>query len=228
MGQVEDEDQWMEHEMHVVPPVDPDDKCNGKKKLKRNGEVVRNDDGHVLFGGYCNNPAGKGTDHFGDGRCKHHGGSIKEGDVGAPAHNQNAQKSATSADPHHYHQNLPLEEKEFIEDVTATILDRIRRLHGREPDFLDKVLARRVSIELHIVSQASDYTKDELVQVIIQDGSSHETPGALVEEVRRYSNGIFSKLKQLGVLDDPQSQAVDEAQEWRRFLQSDSKQSQTQ
>jgi hypothetical protein len=43
-----------------------------------NGEQYGDDDPKV-FVGYCGNPAGTGTDHPGEGRCKHHGGSSLSG-----------------------------------------------------------------------------------------------------------------------------------------------------
>ena len=53
----------------------------------------------------------------------------------------------------------------------------------------------------------------------MHDGSSHEEKGALVEEVRRYSNGLLSKLKDMGVMEDPETQKADAVKEWRGFLE---------
>lgn len=211
---LEMEEEFIGEESHLVPTIDPGEDCNAKKTEN----VDDPEDGtRTLFKGYCSNKAGKGTDHVGSGRCMFHAGKTDSG--GAPDHNQNAAKSHTTSDPHHYHENLPQDEKEFIEDTTASILDRIRRIHGREPDFLDRVLARRVSINLHICSKASDYSKDELVQVIVHDGDSHEEKGALVEEVRQFSNSIFRNLKKLGVLEDPESQKAQQGNNWRQFVE---------
>lgn len=217
MSDIADEDKWVGEEIHLVPTVDPDDQCNGKKKRKADGEVVRNEDNHVIFDGYCNNPAGKGTDHFGEGRCKFHAGQS----TGAPAHNQNGQKNALDADPHHYHENLPPEEQEWIDRIQTSLLTRVKERHGRDPDFLDQVLTRLVSIELHIVFKASDYSKDELVQVIVQDGGSFEQEGALVKEVRRYGNNIVQNLNKLGLLESPEQQKADELGQWREFIEGD-------
>jgi hypothetical protein len=229
--------------------VDPGEYCNGKKTVTIRFhewadstqyidddllELIeeRNDDFEELreseaqehrtyFEGYCNAEAGKGTENFGEGRCQHHGGSAHESDdAGAPAHNQNGQKTAANVDPHHYAENLPEDEEEFVKATSESILDRVRRNHGREPDFLDEILARRVAINLHIVSKASEYTRDELVQVIVHENGSHEEKGALVEEVRRYSNSIMSNLKELGVMDDPESQKADELAQWRDYVES--------
>lgn len=64
-----------------APTQDPTaENCMGKKKQKRDGEVVRDEDGNALFGGYCRAWPGKGTDHVGDGRCKLHAGSSLQGE----------------------------------------------------------------------------------------------------------------------------------------------------
>jgi len=51
-----------------VPQREPGDDCNARRSA----------DGK--FKGYCGNPAGKGTDHLGEGRCSHHGGSSPRGE----------------------------------------------------------------------------------------------------------------------------------------------------
>lgn len=240
------EEDALGEENHKVPKVDPDEYCNAKKSVTihygRYSESTRHIDPDLLekikekndvegmkgkeenrtyFAGYCQAEAGKGTDHFGEGQCQHHGGATVGSDKGAPAHNQNGQTSAMSVDPHHYTENLPPEEEQWIERVTAELLDRVRRIHGREPDFVDRTLSRLVTIELHIVFNATDYTKDQLVQVILHDNTSHEEPGALVEEVRRYSNSIFSNLKDLGVMEDPESKKADSLNQWRDFVEGE-------
>ena len=62
----------------VLETTDRD--CMARKKLKRDGDVVKDDNGDVLFGGYCKCWPGKGTDTVGEGRCSLHGGN-----GGAPA-----------------------------------------------------------------------------------------------------------------------------------------------
>jgi len=64
-----------------VPQYDPtDERCMGKKKQKRDGEVVRDEDDNPLFAGYCKAWPGKGTDHVGEGRCSRHGGATPTGE----------------------------------------------------------------------------------------------------------------------------------------------------
>lgn len=51
-----------------VPQREPGEKCNARRSS--NGS----------FKGYCKNPAGKGTEHFGGGRCSNHGGCSPRGE----------------------------------------------------------------------------------------------------------------------------------------------------
>lgn len=74
------DDELAEQPLEAVPQREPSGtRCNGRKKLKRNGEVVRDEEDRVLFGGYCGNWPGKGTDHVGSGRCSLHGGASPRG-----------------------------------------------------------------------------------------------------------------------------------------------------
>ena len=231
-------------ESHEVPKLDPDEYCNAKKTItihfqkwdestqyidsdvleaiKEKNDLesrMGNQETRTYFKGYCQAQAGKGTDHFGEGRCTHHGGETET--PGAPASNQNAAKHQITADPHHYTENLSPEREQAIQQDTDVILDRIRKNHGREPDALDVKLARRVAIKLDMVAKASKYVEDVsgLVQVITREGGSHEEKAALLEEIRRFDNAIIGNLKDLGVLEDPKSKEVNEMGEWRKFLE---------
>lgn len=64
-----DLDDLLGQPLDEVPIRSPDENCNGRRWEHR-------DEGdEVVFVGYCQNRAGKGTDHVGDGRCKFHGGA---------------------------------------------------------------------------------------------------------------------------------------------------------
>lgn len=91
-----------------VPTVDPDDRCRGKKTTKRNGETV--------FGGYCGAWAGKGTDHLGDGRCKHHAGSST-----GPTSEEGKETSSKNAVTHGAYA------ESFLEYLTDEEIERIEQ-----------------------------------------------------------------------------------------------------
>lgn len=219
LAPLEDEDKYMRMESHLVPKVPPGEHpergmetCNGKKTES----IEQEEDGYrTLFDGYCRNPTGLGTKTK-SGRCKFHGGL-----GGAPKHNQNGLKHGADVDPHHYAQSLGADEKEFLEDVEATICDRLRKVKG-DIDFLDRVMARRVAVELHIVAKESDYVENVsgLTDVVQHEHGSHEKEAALLEDIRQRDKDVFNMLKKLGVMEDPESQKADALDSWRQFVSS--------
>lgn len=209
------EEHFIGKESSSVPTVEPDEYCNGKK-------VDRTDAGETVFTGYCRNPAGKGTGHLGEGRCKYHGGCS----TGAPGGNQNRTTHALNADPENYYESLNPEQKEFIRDVSATIEDRVRENTG-DVDHLDRRLAKRIAIELHIVSKASDYVINVsgLVDTITTEQAGKERKTALLEEVRKRDRTIVEMLRDLGVLDEPKLEKSVLLERWGEELNSDSQKS---
>lgn len=209
---LEEEEELIGEESADVPTVEPGEDCNGKK-------TERSDDGDTVFAGYCNAKAGSGTDHLGEGRCRYHGGCS----TGAPEGNQNRTTHALNADPQNYFQSLPREQKEYVRDVSATIEDRIRSNTGKV-DHLDRTMARRIAIELHIVSKASDYVENVsgLTETIMTEYGSHEKEAALLGEIRKRDKTIFNMLQKVGVLNDPESQKADALEDWRAFVEGGS------
>lgn len=186
-----------------VPRIEPDEYCRGKR-------TQRDDEGVNRFIGFCRNEAGKGTDHLGEGRCKFHGGCSP----GAPKGNQHPSTHGLNVDPHHYFESLSAEEQEFVREISIVVEDRLRALAG-EIDYLDRILARRIAIELHIVSRASDYLETEgLVQTI---GNSDRNQ-VLLGEVRRRDRTIFEMIRSLGILGDPASRSAESIEAWRDRL----------
>jgi hypothetical protein len=140
--------------------------------------------------------------------CYHHKG-LEMGEAGE--NNGRAEKHGLGSDPKKYKARQDQEEADWIRSVRESILDRMRA-YGREPDFLDEVLAERTAIQLHIVSNATEYVdKNGLVQtVFVEDGGyEKDIPQKLVQELRQYDKDIISNLKKLGVLNDPDSQKAD-------------------
>lgn len=136
-----------------------------------------------------------------------HGG---KGSGAGPA-NGNAEKHALTADPKKYHERQEPAEKDWIRDVSATIEDRIRRVRG-DVDPLDRVLARRIAIKLHIAAKASEYVDETGIvqEVFVEDGGyTKEIPNGIVSELRQYDREILNELRKLGLVDDPDSQQAD-------------------
>lgn len=92
-----------------VPTREPTDSdCMGKKTERRDGASV--------FVGYCRSWPGRGTDHVGEGRCKHHAGSS----TGAPG-NDNA--TTHGAFKEHFRSDLRPSEQDAIDDLVDHLTD---------------------------------------------------------------------------------------------------------
>lgn len=167
----------------------------------------------------CKRPAGWGTDHAGEGACKLHGGC-----AGAPEGNNNGEKHALNADPYNYYSSLDPEQKEFVHETAAAIEDRIRENSG-EVDSLDVKLAERIAIELHIVSKATNHVMNVsgLTQVISGEKGSREYQATLLGEIRKRDAAIIEMLRDLGVLDDPESQKAESLEKWRSWVEEGSR-----
>lgn len=142
----------------------------------------------------------------GKDKCRMHLGTSSSGD--SHENNGNAERHALRADPKKYHERQPEAERDWIYEVSESICDRIRTTRGTL-DPLDRVLARRIAIKLHIAAKASEYVDETgLVQEIwVEDGGyMKEIPNGIVQELRSYDREIFNELKKLGLIDDPQSQ----------------------
>lgn len=168
-----------------------------------------------IFIGYCNQPAGWDAD--GDERCKFHDSDYREGG-GAPKANQNAATTHLKADPRNYHENLPPEEREFVLDTSAALEDRIRRNTG-DVDYIDRILARRIAIKIHIAAKASDtINRDDLTQTVWTDEGSFDKKHPIIDELRMYDSAIVSEMRQIGILDDPETAKADALAEWKEFI----------
>lgn len=205
-GRPVDEEQFIGEEVGAAPKLEPGYHCNAKS-------FEHIDDGPNRLTGYCSMRAGWGTDHVGEGRCRLHGGAI-EG-AGPPTGNQHGATHSLNADPNRYYHDLEPDEQAFIREVALAIEDRFRRL-GDGIDYLDRVLARRVAVELHIVSKASDYIQNE--SGLIQSDRGVERKAALLGEVRKRDRDLFLMLREMGVLEFPESEP-DPLDAWRGFIE---------
>lgn len=186
-----------------VPELEPDTYCNARKV----------EDGK--FAGYCKAWAGHWTDNDG-GRCSRHGGASTGPDN--PNVADNAEKHALTADPKKYHERLDPDEKDWVFEMTEVVLDRVRANKG-DIDPLDRTLARRVVIKLHIAAKASDYINREgLMETVRTADGVVEMRNRAMDELRRYDKEIFSELETLGLMDDPESQKADALEGWKEYI----------
>ena len=112
-------------------------KCNGRKTGR--GDLPKRDPGEWAGEGYCSQPLGWGTDHVGEGRCKHHDG--------APKGNKNA--VTTGEHESIFYDQLDEDEQELWHEVDADQLaqidEQIRLINIRERRMLRRI--RRIKRE---------------------------------------------------------------------------------
>lgn len=163
--------------------------------------------------GYCANPAGFRTDHTGEGRCYLHGGALKSVQEG----NNYAEKHGLYADRQNYYKNRSEEEQQWIDAVIESLLDDAP--FGPE-NFAKMQMLRNIAIDMHKMQNANDFIDQAgLVQQDKTIGYSddgkpikddEENPVNLAYD--RLNRTMTRQLKELGILDDPDSQQA-EAQE---------------
>jgi hypothetical protein len=176
----------------------------------------------------CGLGAGWGTEND-SGPCKFHGGA--GGDIGdpggAPEDNTNAVTHGAYADHNSYYQDI-LDDamRAFVDDVFADYLERYRELHGDPPLGIEAELFR-VSVT-HAKDIGLDRWADEKPDGLesghpLVDEETEIVPvgDGVTETQRRYresvvlaaqkklSNDRRMWLKDLGLLEDPDSQLAD-------------------
>jgi hypothetical protein len=171
-------------------------------------------------GGECDLPAGWGCDGEGaGGRCKYHGGMSP----GAPEGNQYAQTHAIYSQRSNYYDDLPAVEKAWVDSLVESMMERAM---FDEDDFQKFQMVREVAIDMHKKRHANDYlAKEGLIQENLErdeDGepifdengefvtSSEENPVNLAYD--RLDRTMTSKMKDLGLLPDPDSQQAEATQ----------------
>lgn len=104
--------------------------CNGRKKKHPEG-IPKLEPG--LHGGewYCKAAAGAGTDHPGEGRCKHHGGASLRGFESPKAKHLRYSRDLPTRLAPHYHEALQDEEALALRSEIALIDTRISELLPR-------------------------------------------------------------------------------------------------
>lgn len=162
--------------------------------------------------GYCSLPAGWGTDHNGEGRCKFHGGAGS----GAPKGNQNAQTHGIYSQRSNYYNDLSAEEKAWVDSLVQSMLDDAP---FTKDNFQKFQMLREIAIDMHKKRHANNYIAEAgIIEENLQrdeDGKPiRDSDGELVTETDenpvnvaydRLDRTMTRKMKELGILDDPES-----------------------
>jgi hypothetical protein len=209
----DNEEELIGEPLDNVDKIDPDYHCNARKWEWEDEDEQKNQ----LFAGYCNNRAGYKTDHVGAGRCTFHGGS-----TGAPKNNVNAAKHNLYTERSNYYENLAAVEQAWIDELVRSMLNDAP--FGAD-NFQKFQMLREIAIDMHKKRQANDYTAEEgLIQEnIVRDdeGDPVMRDGDLVTEDEenpiniaydRLDRTMTRKMKELGLLDDPESQKAESGQ----------------
>jgi len=156
-----------------------------------------------------------------NGRCYHHGGASTGNPDGAPEGNDRAVKHGVYQDMDAYYQGQPEEDQAFIDSVFDSLLT--------DAPFDDTNVAKaeklwQVAIDLHKRRSANEYLEDEgLVTTVsyTDDGQPIEDEHYLNVTYDRLGKETTRALKELGVLDDPDSEKADAAESLVQILSED-------
>lgn len=143
------------------------------------------------------------------GRCYVHGGASE----GAPEGNTNAMTHGLQARRSNYYQQLEDQDKAFVEALVDSWLDDA----PFDRDNMAKVTELyRIAIDQHRLWRATDeYAEEGLMKDVVVGVSEAGAPIESEDEnpmnlaYSRLDGDVYSKLKKLGVLDDPDSQKAE-------------------
>jgi len=188
-----------------MPTKEPeDDLCGARIRPHRVPEEWDQDVG------YCANRSGFRTTHFGEGRCYLHGGATRNVNRG----NNHAEKHGLYAERQNYYNNRSRQEQQWIDAVVESLLDDAP--FGPE-SFAKLQMLRNIAIDMHKQQRANDYIDE--VGVVERDKTIGYTDqgkpiledqeNALNIAYDRLTRTTTRQLKELGLLDDPESQKAE-------------------
>jgi len=160
---------------------------------------------------FCSNPQGFRTDHFGDGRCYLHGGaatSVNEGNTYNEKHGLYTQRQT-------YYENRTEGEQAWIDGIVESLLDDAP--FGDNPPFAKLQMVRNIAIDMHKLQRANDYIDEKgLVDRDKTVGYTDDGKPIKVDEENvlnvsydRLNRTMTRQLKELGILDDPDSEKAE-------------------
>jgi len=235
------EGDYLSEPIQNAPKREPsNENCNAKKKQKKDGELVRDDNGNALFAGYCGCWPGKGTDHVGEGRCSRHGGENSgENGQGAKEGNTNRVSHGAYADQSNLYSDVFTEaQREIADDIYQDYRDRYLETHGDIPTGHDirlfKLSVNAVT-EIRVENWETQKPEDLDSGTVLIDREEHIkiSEGGPIREIRykktpalaakkTLSNENRKWLKDLGLLDSPEDQQADAVESLAKALSDES------
>ena len=159
---------------------------------------------------FCANKAGFRTSHVGEGRCYLHGGGSRNVNRG----NNYAETHGLYSDRQNYYKNRSSGEQAWIDAVVESMLDDAP---FDTESFAKLQMVRNIAIDMHKQQRANDYIDE--VGVVERDKTVAYTDAgkAIVEDRENVLNVAYDRLnrtmtrqmKELGILEDPDSQQAD-------------------
>lgn len=160
---------------------------------------------------YCANTEGFRCDDPDAKRCYLHGGasvSTNKGSANAETHGLYTQRQT-------YYENRSEGEKAWIDAVVESLLDDAP--FGENPPFAKLQMVRNIAIDMHKLQRANDYIDEKgLVDRDKTVGYTDDGKPIKVDEENvlnvsydRLNRTMTRQLKELGILDDPDSQQAE-------------------
>jgi len=159
---------------------------------------------------YCKHHSGFSTDHPGDSRCYLHGGAARDANEGT----NYAQTHGLYADRDNYYENLPPEQQQWVDAIVESLLDDA----PFGPDsFAKMTMLRNVGVDMHKQRSANQFVDQEgIVQEDETVGYSPDGKPILEDKENpvniaydRLTRTLTRQLKELNVLDSPDSQQAE-------------------
>ncbi|AGM11333.1 terminase small subunit [Halogranum tailed virus 1] len=182
-----------------------------KEDGKCNARVRRIPEDWDVDEAYCANIAGFRTDHKGNGRCYLHGGATPKG-------LNNAEKHGLYSNRQNYYKNRSDSERAWIDAVVESLLEDMPG--GDDPSFAKLQMVRNIAIDMHKTKRANDYIDE--VGVVHKDKTvGYTDDGRPIKEDQenainiaydRLNRTLTRQMKELGILDDPDSQNAEAKQ----------------
>ena len=174
----------------------------------------------------CERVAGWGTPDD-TGRCKQHKGTSPDGE--SHEGNQNARKHGLHSTPEYLLEDLDDTHRDTYHATFESLCSRYERIHGYEPDFAAKKRLSRVSVEMVKEDLADEYLKQNhsdhiLVEDEIVGYSEDDRPQEITQtnkilpELTALKRETRLTLKDMGLLEDPESQKAEATQSLAKLL----------